>query len=245
MTVASVGVSRAPQRNRPLRCTGWVLGTAVSLLLTSACAGAGDDGSPPDPTGTGESATSAAADGSTTPEESAGAAAPPEEPVDVAAALSRFQPPEPSSGLPAADPAHCPGADPEPLLTVFPEAAAFQAASMIPEPPDAREGEVIVQCRMSYEVLLLEDECTLMEVRDIAFDETVEGTQDTVDGALATTSRMTYFTGRAQRPGITLDYTLSAGCDETVDLSDLEDEFRSIWIQHRDRFVKTPPYQRP
>lgn len=102
-----------------------------------------------------------------------------------------------------------------------------------------------MQCRMSYEAVLLEDECTLMEVRDIAFDPSLEGTQASHAGALTTTSVMTYFTGRAQRPGIALEYTLSVGCDETRDLSDLEAEFRSIWIQHRDRFIESPPYERP
>lgn len=102
-----------------------------------------------------------------------------------------------------------------------------------------------MQCRMSYEAVLLEDDCTLMEVRDIAFDPSLEGTQASHAGALTTTSVMTYFTGRAQRPGIALEYTLSVGCDETRDLSDLEAEFRSIWIQHRDRFIESAPYERP
>lgn len=246
MTVSSPEASNAPQRMRRRRRAGWAGLTAVALLLASACAGDQTDSAAPD----GTSGSDAASPGATAAAGAGGevddtTAAPTQPPVDVAAALSRFQPPGPSSGLPPADPAHCPGADPEPLLDVIPDATAFQAASTIPDRRDAADDEVLVQCRMSYEAVLLEDDCTLMEVRDIAFDPSLEGTQASHAGALTTTSVMTYFTGRAQRPGIALEYTLSVGCDETRDLSDLEAEFRSIWIQHRDRFIESPPYERP
>lgn len=247
MTVPSPQVSHAPLGVRRRRRVGWAALAAATLLLTSACAADPADSAAPDGT-SGSDSDSGATDAATAAEGAdgeGGTSAPTEPPVDVAAGLSRFQPPGSSSGLPAADPGHCPGADPGPLLEIFPDATEFQAASAVPDRADLADDEVLVQCRMSYEAVLLEDECTLMEVRDVTFDSRLEGTQDNDDGALATTSVMTYFTGRAQEPGIALEYTLSVGCDETRDLSDLEAEFRSIWIQHRDRFISTPLYERP
>lgn len=218
----------------------------MTLLITTACTSDPAADASVDPTGQSGTEVPGPVDGDVGREEPTDRSAPlSTEQVDVEAALSRFQAPGQSSGLPPADPVHCPGADPDHLLSVFPAATEFQAASMIPEPPDAAQDEVFTQCRMSYEVVLLDDECTVMEVRDVTFDPSVAGTRDTQEGSLTTTSVLTYFSGMAQKPGIVLDYRLSAGCEETSDLSDLEDEFRAIWVRHRDQFIETPPYERP
>ncbi|MGA8046736.1 MAG: hypothetical protein WCA30_10790 [Dermatophilaceae bacterium] len=166
------------------------------------------------------------------------------EPVDVAAALTEFEAPPETSGLGAAQPAQCPGADTGPILVAFPEATPFQASSVV-DPPDGADDEVHVQCRMSYEVELVEgDACTVMEVRDVFFRPDAQNPAGN-DGTLAATSVLTYFIGGARRDGVALDYTLSAGCDESSDLSDLETQFRSVWVANRDRFLDGPAYQRP
>lgn len=229
------------QRRRRLRrgCSAAVI--ALGFLVTTACASDPDDGTTAESPAQSGDDVSAPVDR----QSSDGAVSSPAEPADVAAGLSRFQAPGKASGLPPADPAHCPGAVPGHLLSVFPEATEHQAASAVPEPPDAAEDELFTQCRMSYEVDLLDDECTVMEVRDVAFNPAVEDTIDSHDGALTAMSTVTYFIGVAQKPGIVLDYKLSAACETTSDLSDLEDEFRSIWLQHRDQFLEAPPYEHP
>lgn len=166
-------------------------------------------------------------------------------PVDVAAALTEFEPPPETSGLGAAQPPQCPGADSAPMLAAFPGATPFQATSIVVDPPDGADDEVHLQCRMSYEVALVEgDDCTVMEVRDVFFRPEAQNPGGN-DGTLAATSVLTYFLGGARRDGVALDYTLSAGCEKTSDLSDLETEFRSVWVTHRDRFLDGPAYQRP
>lgn len=234
------------QRRLRLHRGCWAAVVALTLLITAACTSDPAGDASVDAAGQSGDEVPGQTDGDAGREEPTGGSAPlPTEPVDVEAALSRFEPPGQSSGLPPADPAHCAGADPDHVLSIFPAATEFQAASMIPEPPDAAEDEVFTQCRMSFEVLLLDDECTVMEVRDVTFDSAVVDTHDAHEGSLTTTSVLTYFSGRAQKPGIVLDYRLSAGCEETSDLSDLEDEFRGIWVRHRDQFIETPPYGRP
>lgn len=234
------------QQQRRLRSRGgWAAVLALSLLAISACTSDPAGEATADAVGQGGVEVTGPVDGNADQETTDGSAPLPAEPMDVAATLSRFQPPGQSSGLPPADPAHCPGADPDHLLSVFPAATEFQAASMIPEPPDAAQDEVFTQCRLSYEVVLLDDECTVMEVRDVTFNPALTGTRKTHEGGLTTTSKVTYFSGMAQKDGVALNYTLSAGCDEIADLSDFEDEFRSIWMGHRDQFIETPLYERP
>lgn len=167
------------------------------------------------------------------------------EPVDVDEALTDFEAPPEDTGLPGPQPQECPGADSAPMLAAFPDARPFQATSLVVDAPDAEDDEVHLQCRMTYEFELAEgDECTVMEVRDVFFRADAQNPNGN-DGTLATTSVMTYFTGGARKDGVVLDYTLSAGCDETSDLSELETEFRSVWVAHRDRFLEAPTYERP
>lgn len=218
----------------------WAAATALSLALVTACtSGSGEGDDPAAGTGgsTGTETSTTAGD--------VGSELPTADPVDVAAGLADFEAPPESSGVAAADPAHCPGANPEHVLSVFPEATPFQSASATPQHQGAGEDELALQCRLSYEVELLDDECTLMEVRDVTFTTAAEGSLGSHNGALSTTSTRTYFTGMAQQTGVVLDYTLEAGCDATSDLSDLESEFRAIWLQTRDQFVATPVYERP
>lgn len=225
---------------------------ALVLTLTAGCS-AGSDGD--DGSDTASAAETAAvvesdgdagegADGADGPGSDGGdgSAA---EPVDVSAALTEFEAPPETSGLGAAQPGECPGADAAPMLAAFPGATPFQATSVVVDPPDGAEDEVHVQCRMSYEVELVEgDGCTVMEVRDVYFRSETQNPAGN-DGTLTATSVMTYFIGGARRDGVALDYTLSAGCDEASDLSDLETQFRSVWVAHRDRFLDGPAYERP
>ena len=221
---------------------------ALVLTLTAGCGSGpdGDDGS--DTAGAAETPAVVGSDAGADDTDAAdsgsgdGGAA---EPVDVAAALTEFEAPPETSGLGAAQPQECPGADTSPMLDAFPEATPFQATSVVVDAPDSAEDEVHVQCRMSYEVELVEgDGCTVMEVRDVYFRPETQNPAGN-DGTLTATSVLTYFTGGARRDGVALDYTLSAGCDEATDLSDLETQFRSVWVAHRDRFLDGPAYQRP
>lgn len=217
---------------------------ALSVIAAAACSSSDSGAGVDDPASQGMEGATGGSE-ATSDEQSGDNGLVPQPPVDVAASLSRFAPPGEASKLPPADPAHCPGADPQHVLNVFPEATEYQAASFDEQPPHAADGEMYVQCRLSYEVTLLDDECTLMEVRDVAFSPEATSTVDTHDGTLVTGSRSTYFTGMAQKPGVTLDYSLTVGCDETTDLSDLETQFRAVWIGHRDQFITTPTYERP
>ncbi|KAB7745648.1 hypothetical protein GA707_07025 [Nostocoides sp. F2B08] len=222
---------------------------ALVLALTAGCSSgpSGDDGADP----AAGAATSAAAGSDSDADDGAdgadgsGADGSAAEPVDVAAALTEFEAPPETSGLGAAQPQECPGADIAPMLDAFPDATPFQATSVVVDPPDGVEDEVHLQCRMSYEVELVEgDGCTVMEVRDVFFRPEAQNPAGN-DGSLTATSVMTYFIGGARRDGVALDYTLSAGCDEATDLSDLEPQFRDVWTAHRDRFLDGPAYQRP
>jgi hypothetical protein len=170
----------------------------------------------------------------------------PAEPVDVEAALAGFEAPPEDSGVPGPKPEECPGADAAPMLAAFPDARPFQATSLVQNPPDAADDEVHLQCRMSYEVELFDgDECSIMEVRDVVFGPEAPGAPGGNDGTVTTTTVMTYFTGGARKDGVVLDYTLSAGCAEASDLSELEVQFRSVWVAHRDRFLASPAYEQP
>jgi len=165
--------------------------------------------------------------------------------VDVVAGLSQFQAPPADSGFGAARPAHCPGATSEHFLSVFPDATPHQATSVVPEPQGAADDETFLQCRVSFEIELLDAECTIAELRDVSFIPSALATIGSHDGTLTTTSTRTYFIGTAQKEGVVLDYTLEAGCDGRSDLADLETEFRTIWQSHRDQFLATPTYTAP
>ena len=223
---------------------------ALVLTLTAGCSSGSDGDSVSDAAGAAETPAGVGSDASAGTDgtdaagsgDGDGSAA---EPVDVAAALTEFEAPPETSGLGPAQPTECPGADTSPMLDAFPEATPFQATSVVVDAPDSAEDEVHVQCRMSYEVELVEgDGCTVMEVRDVYFRPETQNPRGN-DGTLTATSVLTYFTGGARRDGVALDYTLSAGCDEASDLSDLETQFRSVWVAHRDRFLDGPAYERP
>ena len=223
---------------------------ALVLTLTAGCSSGSDGDSVSDAAGAAETPAGVGSDASAGTDgtdaagsgDGDGSAA---EPVDVAAALTEFEAPPETSGLGPAQPTECPGADTAPMLAAFPDATPFQATSVVVDPPDGAEDEVHLQCRMSYEAELVDgDGCTVMEVRDVYFRPETQNPAGN-DGTLTATSVMTYFIGGARRDGVALDYTLSAGCDEATDLSDLETQFRSVWVAHRDRFLDGPAYERP
>lgn len=171
---------------------------------------------------------------------------PSQDPVDAAGSLTQFQAPEESTGVPPARAEHCPGANPAHFLAVFPDARPFQAASGQDEFVEGDEDELTLDCQMSYDVDLVEgDLCSVVELRQVVLTATARGFVDTQDGALATTARQTLFNGGAQKPGVTLVYRLTAGCDRETDLSEYEDEFRAVWVANRDEFIATPLYERP
>jgi hypothetical protein len=218
----------------------------LALALTAACSSGRDAGSGPDGGDAGASADAAGAGGAgDAGGDGADVQVDLSEPVDVEAALVEFEAPPEETGLPGPAPEHCPGADVGPMLAAFPDARPFQATSLVVDAPDAEDDEVHVQCRMSYEFALADgDECTVMEVRDVFFRADAQS-PNANDGTLTVTSVMTYFAGGARKDGVVLDYTLSAGCDEAQDLSDLESDFRTVWHGHRDRFLEAPTYERP
>lgn len=233
----------AGSAGRTRRIAG-VVTLVLALVLTAACGSgsASDDGSDAAAPGTSAATSADVSDGGSDGAGGADLA----EPVDVEAALAEFEAPPEDSGVPGPEPEQCPGADAAPMLAAFPDARPFQATSLVQNPPDAAEDEVHVQCRMSYEVELFDgDECSIMEVRDVVFGPERQGAPGGNDGTVTTTTVMTYFTGGARRDGVVLDYTLSAGCAEASDLSELEAQFRSVWVAHRDRFLASPTYEQP
>ena len=219
---------------------GWAAAAALSVLLAGCSSDSpGAEGGTAGPTG-GASESTQGSPGATDGTATAFA-----EPVDVVAGLGDFQAPPEDSGFEAAKPEQCPGATSEFFLSVFPEATPHLATSLLPEHQDAQDDEVFLQCRLSFEAELLGHDCTVLELRDVSFVPSAQGSISSHQGALTTTSTRTYYTGTAQQDGVVLEYTLEAGCDGRSDLSELENEFRAVWLANRDSFVATPAYQRP
>lgn len=220
---------------------GAAVGVGIAVLLTTACSTSPE--TPDAGSGVGGAATHGAASSGGSSSEPGANAGP--STADPTQALGEFRAPDGASGVGAAQAAECPGVDPAHLIAVFPDARPYEAASREVEDPDAAEGESTLECRLSYEIQLDEDECTFMEVREMTFTPSALNVVSGHAGSLSTTSRTTYFTGAAQRDGVAFQYTLQAGCDEMTDLSDYEAEFRAVWEGNRDSFVEAPVFERP
>lgn len=149
---------------------------------------------------------------------------------------------------PTAQADQCPGADPNRLVSVFPDARPKQATSQQSLFESGTISELTLKCTLFFDAPELDDgagQCALIEHRDVLFTSAAKTTVKADPLPVMVTAMRTVVGGMVQRPGVRLLIEVSAACEGRGDVTRVSDKLKKVFTLNRDEFFAASPYARP